>query len=292
MQSESQDRPDDRPGGTGETDSSAETIEQPGTIARSVQSLLHMGLGELLTRLATNLFSIAAIVIVVWLARLYLTRPSSRAPQPTIPAATAPANLPSQGSAPEDVASAGIGRQADLHTNVPQRARQDIVMYTVQKGDTVSGIADRFGLQPKTVFAANYDVLQDDPHNLLPDQQLRILPVDGVYWEWLGGIPFGQWAAYFKVKPLDIINYPPNHLDAAVVGDPENANIKADTFLIIPGGEYQYHTPGQVPLGITRSNPATAQVGGAGACPAITGGAIGTGTFVYPTDRHYLSGYE
>jgi murein DD-endopeptidase MepM/ murein hydrolase activator NlpD len=64
------------------------------------------------------------------------------------------------------------------------------------------------------------------------------------------------------------------------------------TWLFIPGGQYEYHTPGALPLGITRSNPASAQVGGSGACHAITGGAIGTGTFVFPTDRHFLSGYD
>ena len=294
MQNKANDLPDARPGGTDEPEITIATTEQPGTIARSVQSLLQMGLGELLVRAATNVFSIGAIVIVIWLAQAYFRQPT--ASTQTAGSKGSPTSLPVQpstnGSAPVDLASIGIPRQADPHTNVPERPRQDIITYTVQKGDTVSGIADKYGLQPKSIFAANYGVLEDDPHNLLPDQQLKILPVDGVYWEWLGGIPFGQWAAYFKVKPEDIINFPANHLDANAVGDPQNANIKTDTFLIIPGGDYQYHSPGQVPLGITRSNPASAQVAGSGACPPITGGAVGTGTFVYPTDSHVLSGFD
>ena len=252
-----------------------------------------MGLGELVVRAATNFFSVAAIVVVIWLAQSYFHQPA-----PVLPGAVSggPTVQPPKPAAalsfPIDLSSFGIPRQADLHTNVPERPRQDITTYTVQKGDTVSDIADKYGLQPKTVFAANFALLQDDPENLRPGQQLKILPVDGVYWEWLGGIPFGQWAAYFKVKPEDIINYPANHLDPNAVGDPQNANIKTNTFLIVPGGEYQYHTPGALPLGITRSNPASAQVAGSGACPPITGGAIGTGTFVYPTDRHNLSGFD
>jgi murein DD-endopeptidase MepM/ murein hydrolase activator NlpD len=166
------------------------------------------------------------------------------------------------------------------------------VKYVVQKGDTVSGIAEMFGLKSKTIYAANYEILQDDPHSLRPGQELRILPMDGVYWEWLGGIPFGQWAAYFNVKPEEIINYPGNNLDPAVVGDPQNANIKVGTFLIVPNGEYQYHTPGQMPLGITRTNPASAQVAGNGSCGPVEGGAVGTGTFAYPTDKHSLSGFD
>ena len=289
-----QNKSEDRPGGIEEPESTAQSTEQPGTLARSMQSLLQMGLGELLLRAATNIFSILAIIVVIWLTQMYFRQPAARAQANGGNAAdaTAVAVEPPAAAAPDDFSGFGIQRQADLHTNVPERARQEIVTYVVQKGDTVSDIADRYGLQPKTIFAANYEVLQDDPHNLLPDQQLRILPVDGVYWEWLGGVPFGQWAAYFKVKPEDIINYPANHLDANAVGDPQNANIKANTFLIIPGGEYQYHTPGQLPLGITRDNPASAQVGGAGSCAPVTGGAIGYGTFVFPTDRHFLSGFD
>ncbi len=293
MQNKTTDRPDDaRPRGTAEPDSTTEISEQPGALARSLQRLLQMGLGELLIRAATNVFSLAAIVAVVWLAQAYFREPArAQAGSPAVPTIL-PANLAAAASLPIDQAAIGISRQADLHTNVPERPRQEIVTYTVQKGDTVTSIGDKYGLQPKTIFAANYAILQDNPEYLQPGQELKILPVDGVYWEWMGGIPFGQWAEYFKVKPEDIINYPANHLDINAVGDPQNANIKPNTFLIVPNGEYQYHTPGQLPLGITRSNPASAQVGGAGACPAVTGGAVGNGTFVFPTDRHYLSGFD
>lgn len=271
------------------------TVGQSNSLAHSLQSLLHLGLGDFLLKAATNVFSLIGIVVVIWLAQMYFRQPVTRA-QTGEAASTGVTPMPGApslaSSLPVDVSGSGILRQANIHTNVPERPRQDITTYTVQAGDTVSGIADRFGLQPKTVFAANYDLLQDDPHLLRPGQVLKILPVDGVYWEWLGGIPFSQWADYFKVKPEDILNYPANHLDPAAVADPANPNIKAGTFLIVPGGIYQYHAPGQVPLGITRTNPASAQVAGAGSCPAVSGGAVGYGTFVWPTDRHYLSGFD
>ncbi len=273
---------------------SSETVQQDGPLTRAIQALLHLGLGEFMLRAATNVLSIAAIVVVIWLAHSYFGTSAAPAQPTSIPPEVLTAvPPPAQGARlPADETTLGILRAADIHTNVPSRPRQEIITYTVQGGDTVSGIADRFGLQPKTVFAANYELLQDNPENLQPGQTLKILPVDGVYWQWLGGIPFGQWAAYFQVQPEDIINFPANHLDPNAVGDPQNANVKVGTYLIVPGGAYQYHTPGQVPLGITRSNPASAQVAGDGACPPVSGGAIGTGTFVYPTDRHYLSGYD
>ena len=257
--------------------------------------MLQMGLGEFLLKAATNIFSLIGILIVVWVAQGYFRRAEfpGAAPQVESPALTAaPAAANQVSISPSDLAGSGILREANIHTNMPERARQEITTYTVQAGDTVSGIAERFGLESKTVFAANYDVLQDDPHLLRPGQELRILPVDGVYWEWLGGIPFPQWAAYFDVQPEAILSYPANKLDPAAVADPSNPNIAVGTFLIIPGGVYQYHTPGQVPLGITRTNPASAQVGGAGSCPPIAGGAVGYGTFVYPTSRHQLSGFD
>ncbi|HET6846116.1 MAG TPA: M23 family metallopeptidase [Anaerolineales bacterium] len=265
-----------------------------GPISRAVQRMLHLGLGEFLQKAATNVLSLIGIVIVVWLAQLYFKGVAVAATPTVMAPAVTPLPSGAEATTPQllDPSVGGILREANVHTNRPERPRQDMITYTVQPGDTVSGIADKFGLQAKTVFAANYDVLQDDPHMLKPDQSLRILPADGVYWEWLGGIPFSQWAGYFGVKPEDILNYPPNKLDPASIADPNNPNIKVGTFLIIPGGSYQYHTPGQVPLGITRSNPASAQVGGAGSCAPVSGGAVGTGTFVFPTAKHVLSGFD
>ena len=257
------------------------------------QSLFQIGLGDSLLHTVTNVFSIIAIVIVIWMADAYFNQPRVQAqtngepaqgPTPIAVSTINPATL-------IDLSSVGIVREENIHTNIPSRPRQDITTYVVQKGDTVSGIADMYGLQPKTIFAANYAVLQDDPENLKAGENFKILPVDGVYWEWLGGIPFGQWAAYFNVKPEDIINFPANNLNPNAIGDPANANIKANTWLIIPGGTYQYHTPGQIGF-VSRTSPASAQVAGPGACPPTNSTAAGTGTFVYPTDRHYLSGFD
>lgn len=266
---------------------------QPGLFSRWTSALLRMGLGESLLRASTNILSVAAILIVIWLVQMFYRQgafnagdAAAQAAGPTEAAPTSSAPLPDSAS------SISITRLAQIHTVIPSRPRQDVTTYIVVAGDTVSGIAEKFGLEPKTIFAANYDLLQDNPHYLQPDQKLRILPVDGVYWQYLGGISFGSWADYFKVKPEVILNYAPNHIETAAIADPVNANIPNGTWLIVPGGEYQYHTPGQVPLGITRSSPASAQVGGPGSCPAIDGGAVGIGVFVYPTAKHTLSGFD
>jgi murein DD-endopeptidase MepM/ murein hydrolase activator NlpD len=262
-----------------------------GLLSRLTSLLLQMGLGESLLRASTNVLSVIAIVSVIWITQSFYRQgafdASAAEAGPTQIVAGAP-SLPA-----DDASPLGITRLAQIHTIIPSRPRQNIETYTVQAGDTVSGIAEKFGLQPATIFAANFDVLQDDPHSLRPNQTLRILPVDGVYWEWQGGIPFGQWAEYFKVKPEDIINYPPNNIDPASVGtDYVNANVPTGKFLIVPAGVYQYHTPGGMPLGITRDTPASAQVAGPGSCPPVNGGAVGYGTFAYPTDKQVLSGFD
>ena len=46
------------------------------------------------------------------------------------------------------------------------------------------------------------------------------------------------------------------------------------------------------PLGVTRENPANARMLGAGACGPVSGGAVGYGTYVYPANKHYLSGFD
>jgi murein DD-endopeptidase MepM/ murein hydrolase activator NlpD len=43
---------------------------------------------------------------------------------------------------------------------------------------------------------------------------------------------------------------------------------------------------------VTRTNPGIARVLGAGACGTITDGAVGYGSFIWPTNQHYLSGFD
>jgi LysM repeat protein len=66
------------------------------------------------------------------------------------------------------------------HTIIPDRKKAEISTYVVQTGDTVFGIAAKFGLQPDTILWANSSA-SDNPDWLRVGQELLILPVDGVY---------------------------------------------------------------------------------------------------------------
>ena len=261
----------------------------PGILARLMETLVGLGLGESMLRVGTTILSVLMLGVVIWLVRLFY--------------AQAPAEVNALEAVPTvDVAGienvsvsvdtfAGIPRLAQAHTIIPSRPRQEVVKYTVLEGDTVFGIAEKFGLAPETVLWGNYYILLDDPHGLKPGQELNILPVDGTYHEWQQGEGLNGISEYYGVKPEDIINYPSNKLDIAAVGDFSNPNIAPGTWLIVPGGRREF-VSWSAPLGVTRENPAYARVLGPGACDPISGGAVGFGTFIWPANDHYLSGFD
>ncbi len=269
-------------------------LRQRSFLSRWMNRLVEMGLGEPLLRIGTNLLSVIAIGIVIALVQGFfrqinspLAGNSEQATGPAVSEGAAPVSSP----ALDIPIIEGIARSAQIHTNIPNRPRNEITTYTVQEGDTVFGIAEKFGLEPQTILWGNYETLLDDPHSLRPGQDLNILPVDGVYWQWLGGLSFGSWAEFYGVTAADIIEYPGNNIDAKSVGDYENANIPVETWLIIPHGKREF-VSWSAPLGVTRENPASARVLGAGACDPVSGGAIGYGYYIYPTNKHYLSGFD
>ncbi len=274
--------------------SSKKNDETPGFFSRIFNTLIGIGLGESMLHTGTTLLSIVLLVTVIWLLRLFYARtplPESAANTsqtgPTVPAP------PIEDFSQSEVAFSGIPRLAQVHTNIPSRPRNEVIKYTVVDGDTIFGISQKFGLKPESILWANYGTLMDDPHALKPDQQLFILPSDGVYWEWVKGNKGGltKFAEIFGVKPEDIVNSPANHLDPAAIGDYANPNIPDGTWLFVPGGRREFIS-WSAPLGVTRENPASARVLGPGACDPVSGGAIGYGTFIWPSNKHYLSGFD
>lgn len=272
---------------------SKEEKNSPGVLSRLMDTLVGIGLGETMLRAGTTILSIILLAVVVWLVRLFYTQQpeaeivaNALETGPTAPV-TGIDNVPQQGVD----SFGGIPRLAQVHTTIPSRPRQEVVKYVVEEGDTIFGIAENFGLEPETILWGNYYVLLDDPHALQPGQELNILPVNGTYHEWQQGEGLNGISSYYGVKPEDIINYPANNLDIAAIGDFANPNIPPGTWLIVPSGRREF-VSWSAPLGVTRENPAYARVLGPGACDAISGGAVGYGTFVWPSNKHYLSGFD
>lgn len=274
------------------TPSSKKDNEAPGFFSRLLNTLIGIGLGESMLRAGTTLLSIVLLGTVIWLLRLFYSQaPEAEAVNALQTGPTASVAQIEDAALLSETSFGGIPRLAQVHTIIPSRPRQEVIKYTVVEGDTVFGIAEKFGLKPETVLWGNYYILLDDPHALKAGQELNILPLDGTYHEWQVGEGLNGISKYYGVTPEDIINFPANNLDPATVGDFANPNIAPGTWLVVPGGHREFIS-WSAPLGVTRENPASARVLGPGACDAISGGAVGFGTFIWPANNHYLSGFD
>lgn len=260
------------------------------------EGLLRLGLGEIAVRVGTVVGSIALVLLVLWVMGSFYLKgdvnygrdiPALAAPLPTETITIPPPPFPSKMIANTDN---GVKRMANLHTSQPTRPRFDITQYEVQKGDTLFGIADKFGLKPQTILWGNFDTLADDPHRLQPGDNLNILPENGVLYEWHAGDGLNGVSKYFGVSPDVIIDWPGNHLSRQKLGDLTNPNIAAGTKLFVPGGSRPFIS-WSAPL-ISRKDPAKAKIFGSGFCGTVVDGYIGAGTFVWPTTEKYLSGYD
>lgn len=174
----------------------------------------------------------------------------------------------------------GITRLVSLKTSIPEHPRYYSEEYKVRRGDSVFGIAKQFNIKPETLLWANYDILQDSPDSIRVSQVLKIPPVDGVFYTWQEGDTIDAVAKKYKATPDDILDWPGNNIDLT------NPEIKAGTYVMIPGGQREF-VQWIIPT-IARGSSGTASVGGS----ACGGGPVGSGAFVWPASNHYLSGND
>jgi hypothetical protein len=263
-----------------------------------VGSLTRLGFADTILRIGTHMLFIALALLVVWVMRSYYLRAQeTETPQNSAQAAVLPTATPTDVT-PDlpPMAAAGIGygfgipRLAQVHTTIPTRPRTEVITYVVEPGDTVFGIAEKFGLKPETVLWGNYFILADNPHALVEGQELNILPLDGTYHRWSQGEGLNGVAQGYSVTPDEIISWQGNNLNPETLGDFANPNIEPGTFLVVPGGRREFVT-WSAPR-ITRQNPGVAKFIGPGACGTIVDGAVGTGAFIWPSAAHFLSGYD
>lgn len=268
-------------------------------------NLGRMGIGNNILRLGTHVITIALVgVVIVGLANFFTAEQinreeSLRATAEVIAAPTIEASIEAlvgtggaQGlpdfTMPNTEFTVGIPRFAKIDTTIPNRPRVGISTYEVKQGDNVFSIADKFGLRPETILWGNFTLLQDDPRIIKTGQELNILPVDGVYYQWNEGENLSNVAEFFEVETATIIEWPGNNLDPYQT-DQEDPGISDGTWLIIPGGTRDLVDWGPPP--ISRDNPAVAAYYGPGSCGSLYEGAIGNGTFVWPTSASIITTY-
>lgn len=97
------------------------------------------------------------------------------------------------------------------------------IIYEVQNGDTLSGIASHFDIKAQTILENNSI---SDPNRLKPGMKLSVLPVDGVLHTVKKGETLESIAKTYKVKKETVLAQ--NKL--------KNESIEAEQTIIIPGG--------------------------------------------------------
>lgn len=244
-------------------------------------------------RIGIYLVAFCVVVLSVWGIGTLIVSGTSASPEisptPTIKAETLPEDIPT----PEfdaDAQAGGVIRQSEpqFEGEIEVEERDEITTYIVESGDTIFGIADKFGLMAETVLWSNRYIIGDTPDGLVIGLELYILPVDGVYHRWSEGEGLNGVSSFYGVDPDVIVNYPGNGLEPNTIGDYANPNIEPGTMLVVPGGVRP-----TVAWIVARDEAASGSTYlGPGACGGLIYGNVGTGTFTWPTTATWLSGYE
>jgi murein DD-endopeptidase MepM/ murein hydrolase activator NlpD len=112
-------------------------------------------------------------------------------------------------------------------TNISQKPRDEAITYRVEKGDTVSTIADKFGVSADTVRWANN--LTTD--NITVEDELKILPVSGVSHKVVKGETIYTIAKKYDTEAQKIADFPFNDF-----ANPETFSLVEGTILTVPDG--------------------------------------------------------
>ncbi len=164
-------------------------------------------------------------------------------------------------------------------TTIPSRVRREVVKYTVKSGDTVSGIAEEFGVSADSILWAN-SKLEDNPDMLSLGQVLNIPPATGVLHTVQAGETVQKIADKYKTTKVTSATLVQNILGLEFNQELHNLKTSDQTlaigqFLLVPGGVKPYKVTYVSAIGVPI--PATA--------------ARGTGHFGWPVSGRITQKY-
>lgn len=114
----------------------------------------------------------------------------------------------------------------DTHTNISEKPRAEIINYKVASGDTISTIAQKFGISIDTIKWAN-DL--NNINSVKPGDELKILPVTGVSHMVKSGDSLESVAKKYSAEQQAIVDFPFNDV-------PDDFHLRVGQVLIIPDG--------------------------------------------------------
>lgn len=144
-------------------------------------------------------------------------------------------------------------------TIISDKPRDQVIIYKVQKGDTLGAIADKFGISVDTIKWAN-DLTGD---RLSLNQELKIPPVTGIVYKVKAGDTIYNLAKTYKTDAQKIVNFPFNDF-----ADLDTFALNIGQTLIIPDGVMPEARP------IAPTVPVTQIAGGSGQFAWPVGGMI------------------
>ena len=152
----------------------------------------------------------------------------------------------------------------DPHTNVSQKPRSEIIEVKVEAGDTLSSIAQKYGITTDTIKWVN-DL--DNIDSLKPGQIIKILPVSGVSYTVKDGDTLESIAKKYSAESQAILDFPFNDV-------PDDFKLKVGQLLIIPDG-----SPPEIKQPKLKPQPQYLAQGPQSPAFAAPGG----GNFIWPT---------
>lgn len=164
-----------------------------------------------------------------------------------------------------------LGVTTEATTLISEKPRAEIISYTVQPGDTVSEISQKFGISTDTIRWAN-DLKSIT--SIKVGQELKILPVTGISHKVQRGETVWSIAKKYDTDSQGIVDFPFN----TFVND-EEFSLAVGQILIVPDGVMPKVMPWQPSAYIAQKTP-------------DAGTVTATGIFVWPAAGRISQGFR
>ena len=158
--------------------------------------------------------------------------------------------------------------ETDTATLISQKPRAEVIEYKIEPGDTISTIAEKFGVSVDTIIWENNLKSVKDVKS---GQNLRIPPVSGVFYKVKPGETIYTIAKKLQVDPQVVVDWPYNSF-----ANDETFALDIGQTLMVPDGI----KPKETPLAPKRL------------FATVPGAGLGTGQFVWPVGGSISQNYS